>query len=306
MLRRVPALAFLLLQGALALALDVPTLERRVTDLAGVLSAQQAGALEEKLRRLEETASTQVAVLIIPGLEGELLEAYTMRIAESWRLGQKGRDNGALLFVAMKDRAIRIEVGYGLEPTLTDARSRRIIQNDIVPRFRAGDFPGGIDAGVTGIIRTVQGDYQSGPDSGAGADKPSGILNVLFVLIFPLLWLLSITGKWGGGLIGAAAGAVLPYMFIARSFPLALGGGGLGAVAGFFLGAMAQAAAKSGGGRGGPSGGGYTGGFPGTFGGGFGRGGGFGGGGFGGGGFGGGGFGGGGGGFGGGGSSGSW
>ncbi|MBN2337390.1 MAG: TPM domain-containing protein, partial [Acidobacteria bacterium] len=288
MLRRVPALAFILLQGALALALEVPTLERRVTDLAGVLSAEQAGALEEKLRRLEETDSTQVAVLIIPGLEGELLEAYTMRIAESWRLGQKGRDNGALLFVAMKDRAIRIEVGYGLEPTLTDARSRRIIQNDIAPRFRAGDFPGGIDAGVTGIIRTVQGDYQSGPDSGAGADKPSGILNVLFVLIFPLLWLLSITGKWGGGLIGAAAGTLLPFMFLG-SLPLALAGGGVGAVAGFFLGAMAQAAAKSGGGPGSsPRGGGYTGGFPGGFGG-FGRGGGFGGGSFGGGGFGGGG-----------------
>lgn len=301
MLRFLPALACLLLQGALALALEVPTLERRVTDLAGVLSADQAGALEEKLRLLEETDSTQVAVLVIPGLEGESLEDYTMRVVDAWRLGQKGRDNGALLFVAMKDRAVRIEVGYGLEPTLTDARSRRIIQNDIVPRFRAGDFPGGIDAGVTGIIRTVQGTYQSGPDSGAGAEKPSGILNVLFILIFPLLWLLSITGKWGGGLIGAAAGAILPYMFVAPSLAVALAGGGLGAVAGFFLGAMAQAAAKAGGGPGGSSGGGYTGGFPGTFGGGFGRGGGFGGGGFGGGGFGGGG-----GGFGGGGSSGSW
>ncbi|NLT32110.1 MAG: TPM domain-containing protein [Acidobacteria bacterium] len=296
MLRFVPALACLLLQGALALALEVPTLERRVTDLAGVLSAGQVDALEEKLRLLEETDSTQVAVLVIPGLEGEALEAYTLRVVEAWKLGQKGRDNGALLFVAMKDRAIRIEVGYGLEPSLTDARSRRIIQNDIAPRFRAGDFPGGIDAGVTGIIRTVQGTYQSDPGSEAGAEKPSGSLEVLFVLIFPLLWLLSITGKWGGGLIGAAAGAILPSMFFTPSLALVLTGGGLGAVAGFFLGAIAQAAAKAGGRPGSSSRGGHTGGFPGTFGGGFGRGGGFGGGGFGGGG----------GGFGGGGSSGSW
>src|SRR5690606_20710932 len=143
--------------------------------------------LEEKLRQLEATDSTQVAVLVIPGLEGESLEDYTLRVVESWKLGQKGRDNGALLFVALKDRAVRIEVGYGLEPTLTDARSRRIIQDGLAPRCRAGAVPGGSDAGVTGSIRTIQGTYQASPDSRANGGKPGGLLNGLFLLIFPLL-----------------------------------------------------------------------------------------------------------------------
>ena len=190
MLRFVPALACLLLQGALALALEVPTLERRVTDLAGVLSAGQVDALEEKLRLLEETDSTQVAVLVIPGLEGEALEAYTLRVVEAWKLGQKGRDNGALLFVAMKDRAIRIEVGYGLEPSLTDARSRRIIQNDIAPRFAPATSRG--STWGDGHHPTVQGTTSPTPVRRRG--RASGSLRSS-VLIF-LLWLLSITGKW--------------------------------------------------------------------------------------------------------------
>jgi uncharacterized protein len=287
------AISFLfLLQSVAVLALDVPLLKDRVTDLAGVLTAEQVSSLDSKLRALETTDSTQVAVLIIPSLEGESLEDYSIRVVEAWKLGQKAHDNGVLLLIAMKDRAVRIEVGYGLEPSLTDARSFQIIHNDIFPRFREGDFYGGIDAGVTGIIQTVRGTYQAAPPSeGRPGRKSGGIFNLLVVLIFPLMWILSATGKWGGAIIGAGAGLLLPYTLLTHSLPLLLIGGVAGGLLGTFMGALIRAGSKSG--RG-----------PGGFGGPFIGGGGFRGGGFGGGGFGG--FSGGGGGFGGGGSSGHW
>ncbi|MBN1569820.1 MAG: TPM domain-containing protein [Acidobacteria bacterium] len=300
MLRFALCFVLFLIQGSGALALDIPKLQSRVTDLAGVLTPEQITGLESKLQDLENTDSTQVAVLIIPSLEGESLEDYSIRVAESWKLGQKERDNGAILLISMKDRALRIEVGYGLEEKLTDARSNRIINNDIVPRFREGDFFGGIDAGVTGIIQTVRGIYQASPRSERrSSGKSGGIFNLLIVMLFPLLWILSVTGKWGGAIIGTGAGMLLPYTLISHSLLSILIGGIVGGVLGIFLGALVRAGAKSGrgGGFGGPfipGGGGGFGGFGGS-----GGSGGFGGGGFGG-------FSGGGGGFGGGGSSGRW
>jgi uncharacterized protein len=295
MVRFTICLTLFLFQGLGALALDIPKLQDRVTDLAGVLTPDQIAGLDSKLKELESSDSTQVAVLIIPSLEGDSLEDYSMRVAEAWKLGQKGRDNGAILLVSMKDRAVRIEVGYGLEEKLTDAHTSQIIRNEIVPRFREGDFFGGIDAGVTGIIQTVRGIYEATPQPVTRSTrKTGGFFNLLIVMLFPLLWVLSATGKWGGGIIGAGAGMLLPYTLIAHSLPLILIGGAVGGVLGMFMGALVRAGAKSGrgpGGFGGPF-------IPG--------GGGFGGGGFGGGGFGGGGFSGGGGGFGGGGSSGRW
>jgi uncharacterized protein len=289
-------LVFFLLQCAGASALDVPQLKQRITDLAGVLTADQISILDSKLLELENTDSTQVAVLIIPSLEGEVLEDYSMRVAEAWKLGQKAHDNGTLLIISMKDRKIRIEVGYGLESTLTDARTFQIIHNDISPHFRASDFYGGIDAGLTGIIQSVRGTYQAAPQpEGRSVRRSGGIFNLLIVMLFPLLWILSATGKWGGGIIGAGAGVLLPYTLISHALPLLLIGGIAGSLLGTLLGAIVRAGSKSGGGPGG-----FIGPFiGGGFGGGGTRGGGFGGGGFGG-------FSGGGGGFGGGGSSGSW
>src|SRR5437867_1282678 len=133
-------LLLLVLNPRSASALEVPQLRARVNDLAGVLTAEQVRSLEAKLQGLEATDSTQVGVLIIPSLEGEVLEDFSMRVASAWRLGQKGRDNGALILIAMKERKVRIEAGYGLEPTLTDAKSHRIIQDEIVPRFKEGKF----------------------------------------------------------------------------------------------------------------------------------------------------------------------
>jgi len=185
--------------------------------------------MESRLQQLETSDSTQIAVLIIPSLEGEPISDYSMRVVEAWKLGQKGRENGVLLFVALKDREVRIEVGYGLEATLTDARSDRIIRDAIGPRFKQGDYNGGLTAGIDGIIGTVRGTYTADPTAKKG---PRWNSNLLIVLLFPLLWILSATGKWGGGIIGAGGGMLLPYTLIGHSLLLLLFGGVIGGVFG--------------------------------------------------------------------------
>ncbi len=297
MKRTLQFLLFLVLCAAAlaAQSLRTPQLHDRITDLAGVLSPDQVQALDNKLSNLENTDSTQIAVLIVPSLEGEALADYSIRVAEAWRLGQKGRDNGALLLVAMKERQVRIEVGYGLEPTLTDARSFQIIQNEILPHFRQGDFYAGIDAGVTAMIQVVRGVYTA-PARPRRTSTNRVRLDWIILMLFPLLPILSWTGKWGGTVLGASAGALLPFFLLGGGIALPLIGGVVGAILGAFLGGLIQAGAKT-------QNRGRWGGFGGPY-----WGGGFGGGGFGRGGFGGGGggFSGGGGGFGGGGASGGW
>jgi len=299
MLRYLVAFALFQFHGLGVLAVDIPKLQDRVTDLAGVLSAEQREELDSKLKEFEVTDSTQIAVLIIPSLEGGSLEDYSIRVADAWKIGQKGRDNGAILLVSLKDRKIRIEAGYGLEATLTDARSSQIIRNEIAPRFRMGDFYGGIDAGVAAMIQATRGAYEASPRPEAGSSRrgSGGLFNLFIILLFPLLWILSATGKWGGAILGAGAGMLLPFTLISHSVILVLIGGVVGGLLGLIMGAVARAGSRTGrgpggfsgpffwGGGGGPSGGGFSsGGFSG----------------------GGGGFSGGGGGFGGGGSSGSW
>ena len=300
MLRILAGITIIGILASGALALDVPKLEARVTDQAGLLTPEQISALDAKLRDLETTDSTQIAILIIPSLEGESLEDYSERVATAWRLGQKGRDNGALLFIAMKERKVRIEVGYGLEATLTDALTRRIIQSAIVPNFREGSYYQGIDAAATAIIQVVRGTYQSTEPPPQSAGRRSGgrrSFDWIIFLLVPLLWILGSTGKWGGGILGAGAGAYLAYALLGMMAVPLLIGGGIGMLAGGVVGSLVRAASRSQGTR--------RGGFGGPF---FwgGGGGGFSGGGFSGGGFSGGGFSGGGGSFGGGGSSGSW
>ena len=286
----------ILLLTAPAAALDIPKLQARVTDLAGLLSSEQVSTLEAKLKNLEETDSTQIAVLIIPSLEGEALEDYSERVATAWRLGQKGRDNGALLLLAMKERKVRIEVGYGLEPKLTDALSHRIIQDDLAPHFRENNYYGGIDAAVSAMTQVVRGEYQStsGPTRTSARGRTSGkSFEWLIFLLFPLLWVLGSTGKWGGGVLGAGAGIYLVSSLVGTALVGTLIGGLVGGSIGAIVGALGRAGSRSTGSR--------TGGLGGPF---FPGGGSWGGGG--GGGFSGGGFSGGGGSFGGGGSSGSW
>jgi uncharacterized protein len=295
--RIIICLALLLVLSVGAYAVNLPEFNKPVIDLAGILTPEQTTALDAKLRDLYVSDSTQIGVLIIPSLEGESLEDVSIRAAGLWKLGQKGQNNGALLFIAMKERKIRIEVGYGLEATLTDALSAHIRMNVMTPRFKEGDYYGGIDSGITAIIQTVRGVYQPSADTRTSASRQTskGIFNLIIILLFPLFWILSSTGKWGGGIIGAGAGVLLPYTLISHSWIPLLLGGALGGVAGIFLGALVSAGSRSSHGPGG-FGGPFIGGGGGFFGGGF----------SGGGGFGGGGFSGGGGSFGGGGSSGSW
>lgn len=144
-----------------AVALDVPPLTGRVLDLAHILSTDDVDRLTSQLKAHEEQTGNQVAVLTLPSLEGETLEPYSHRVATTWKLGQKGADNGVLLLVALKERKVRIEVGYGLEGTLTDLRSAHIIREEIVPRFRAGEMSSGIAAGVAAIIMTIEGTYRA-------------------------------------------------------------------------------------------------------------------------------------------------
>jgi len=143
-----------------AAALEVPRLTGHVNDLAGLLSAQTRLRLEQALSDFERSDSTQIVVLTIPSLEGEALEDYAIRVAHGSGLGQKGKDNGALLLVARDEHKVRIEVGYGLEGRLTDLLAGEIVDHEIVPRFKAGDFDGGVTAGVVAMVEAVRGEYQ--------------------------------------------------------------------------------------------------------------------------------------------------
>jgi uncharacterized protein len=143
------------------LALDVPPLKKRVNDYAGMLSSYTQKELEGILRDLEQTDSTQIVVLTISSLEGEVLEEFSIKVADQWKIGQKGFDNGAILLIARKEREIRIEVGYGLEGSLTDLMAGRIIRNVIVPQFRAGNFDQGVLDGVQAMIGVVRGEYRA-------------------------------------------------------------------------------------------------------------------------------------------------
>jgi uncharacterized protein len=152
---------FCILSTPHLLALDVPTLKGRVNDYAGMLSSYAKQQLDGILRDLEKNDSTQIVVLIIPSLDGEVLEEFSIKVVDQWKIGQKGLDNGAVLLITKKERKLRIEVGYGLEGSLTDLMAGRIIRNVLVPQFRAGNFDQGVLDGVQAMIGVVRGEYQA-------------------------------------------------------------------------------------------------------------------------------------------------
>lgn len=159
----------------------VPALSTRVTDATGTLSDEQRSTLEQALKDYEARKGSQIAVLIVPTTQPETIEQYSIRVVEQWKLGRTGVDDGVLLIVAKNDRTLRIEVGYGLEGVLTDATSNRIIEDIIVPRFRQGDFYGGVSAGVDSIMRVIDGEPLPPPRHSRGGGTGS-LLPVLFVL----------------------------------------------------------------------------------------------------------------------------
>jgi uncharacterized protein len=266
----------------------VPPLDSRVTDLTGTLTAGQRAELEPKLAAFEQRKGAQIAVLVVPTTAPESIEEYSIRVVDAWKLGRGQIDDGALLIVALQDRELRIETGYGLEGVLPDSIARRIIDDTIKPLFRQGDIFGGLSAGLQQIMNVVDGETLPPPDRTwqRPGDRLAGLMPLLLfgVLIGGAL-LRALLGRTMGALAtGTIAGGVV--WLISQLLGIAVVAGIAAGVISLFAGV---ATSVRGGRRGGWGGG-------------------FGGGGFGGlgGGFGGGGFRGGGGGFGGGGASGRW
>ena len=185
---RASLLALLLCWAGAALALvAVPPLSGRVVDQTGTLTAADVASLTQTLRDLETRKGSQVAVLIVPTTDGEAIEQYALRVAEAWKIGRKKVDDGALLVIAKNDRRLRIEVGYGLEGALTDVTSKRIIDEDITPKFKTGDFAGGVSTGVDRMVRVAEGEKLPEPEPPHWQD--TGFLNGIdpfnpFVLAF--------------------------------------------------------------------------------------------------------------------------
>jgi uncharacterized protein len=172
--------------AAVAVALEVPYLGGRVNDLAGLLSDGVEAELGSRLEALERETGAQVAVLTVPSLEGDPIEDFSMRVVETWKLGGERADNGVLVLIARDERLVRIEVGYGLEGALTDVESGRIISGLMTPRFRAGDFDGGVGAAVDAIGAKVRGEPvalpEDRPASGIQGGPPGLVALVLFAL----------------------------------------------------------------------------------------------------------------------------
>ena len=167
-------------------ALDVPFFYGKVIDEAGILSDETKILLQEKLTEHEKQTSNQVVVLTIPSLEGEILEEYSLKVASTWKLGQKTKDNGVLLLIAKTDRKLRIEVGYGLEQSLTDSICNQIIRNDITPLFKKNDYSGGVQKGIDSILNAIEGSYKSEPNSEINITNPLG--NAEIPLLFSILF----------------------------------------------------------------------------------------------------------------------
>ena len=162
---RASLLALLLCWACSALALvAVPPLSDRVVDQTGTLGSNDIASLTQTLKDLEARKGSQIAVLIVSTTDGEAIEQFSLRVAEAWKIGRKKIDDGALLVIAKNDRRLRIEVGYGLEGILTDATTRRIIDEDITPKFKTGDFAGGVSAGVKRMVGIVNGEKLPEPE----------------------------------------------------------------------------------------------------------------------------------------------
>ena len=152
----------------------IPPLQARVTDQTNLLDVATRQALEAKLAAFEQTKGSQIAVLIVPTTEPEAIEQYSIRVVDAWKLGRKEVDDGVLLLFAMQDRAMRIEVGRGLEGAIPDAIAKRVIAEVITPHFQAGNFAAGIDAGVSAVIKLVQGEPLPEPVSGVANTSAGG------------------------------------------------------------------------------------------------------------------------------------
>jgi uncharacterized protein len=250
------SLLWLALLPAIGLAAEpvaLPALSARVTDLTNTLDATQRGRLEAQLAAIERSGRAQVAVLLLPTTQPETIEQFGIRLAEAWKIGRKGADNGLIVIVAKDDRKMRIEVGYGLEGPIPDAIAKRIIAERMAPAFKQGDFFGGLRAAVEGLDQALGGapgpapaaapaHFASGNTTSGGQDLTtwgfllligSGILHAMFGLFGSLLaagvggWLaFMFFGSW----LAAAIAAVV--VFLLSLAKLSSGGGGSGGYSG--------------------------------------------------------------------------
>lgn len=249
-MRRLLILLALLCSGLLHADVPVPPLQAHVTDTVGLLSADQRAALEQKLVAFEQRKGSQLAVLTVASTAPEAIEQYGIRVAEAWKLGRKGTDDGLILLVARDDHAVRIEVGYGLEGVVPDAVANRVIDEILAPHFRDGDFAGGIDAAMTRLIGLIDGEPLPPPPAHPAASNGStldnsgplgGLLMVALVigqilraLVGPLLAGIVVgVGGFAAGflLVGSLAAALLLGIggFVLTLFGVMfLGGGGFG------------------------------------------------------------------------------
>jgi uncharacterized protein len=262
---RASLLALMLCWAFAALAdVAVPPLTGRVVDKTATLSSSDIASLDQTLKDFEAKKGSQVAVLIVPTTQPETIEQYSLRVAEAWKIGRKKIDDGAILVVAKDDRKLRIEVGYGLEGALTDVTAKRIIDEVITPKFRSGDFAGGISDGVNRILRVIDGEPLPAP---AQRQQNSGLLSQIDPFNPFLIVGVIVVGGIFRGLLGRLFGSLATgglvaalFWFIAASLSLSV----IGGVIAFIVTMIGDAITSSGGvGRGGgwvSGGGGYSGG----------------------------------------------
>lgn len=263
------AAGILFCPGALP-ALDVPPLKGYVNDYADMISPAAEAAIESELRAFEQSDSTQVVILTVPSLEGDVLEDYTIRVAETWKIGQKKKDNGVIFFAAKNDRVMRIEVGRGLEGVLTDLLSGRILDNIVRPGFKAGNFDTGFSEGVSAIVKACRGEFiNDGPPDRSDVERPLSAYMVFLLIIF---YFVSVLLQKFSRIAGGIAGALfLPVIVHFAVLPLGIAGFIITAVIGFFVSLVSPyipIGGGSGGGRWSSSGGGGFSGGGGSFGGG--------------------------------------
>ena len=206
--RALLAAALLLLAPFARADVAVPQLRTRVTDLTSTLSGDQVKALDGKLAALETKKGSQVAVLLVPTTQPETVEQYAIRVFDQWKLGRKGVDDGVLLIIAKSDRRLRIEVGRGLEGAIPDAYAKRIIDEDIAPHFRQGDFYGGISAGVDRIAKLVDGEPMPLPAYKSSEQRQPDRLGDVFFYGFFALVLAGVIQAMLGRLLGSAVAGV--------------------------------------------------------------------------------------------------
>ncbi|MGZ8162706.1 MAG: TPM domain-containing protein [Methylobacter sp.] len=202
----------------------VPDLSRRVTDLTGTLTTEQAKALESKLASFEAAKGSQIAVLIIPTTQPEDIAQFGIRVADAWKIGRKNIDDGVILIIAKDDRQLRLEVGYGLEGVIPDAIAKRIIAETITPYFRAGDFAGGINAGVEQVMRLIEGEPLPAPQKQPSGE--SGQSAFMFILLGGLLvgFLLSVLmGRVMGGMLAGLGSGIIAALILGLSGALMIG-----------------------------------------------------------------------------------